>query len=191
MDSVTPGCAEETALEVIKMLSVAGLLLLIGDFIATFCYHVPEHVFGKFHNIVHHSPNRSFVRYAFKNRQPLALVGGFCSALPYLVAIPLLWGWSPWGIGLGLALAEGHVLWRHRFPPKHHTPPWLQTLCKYCGITTPERHWIHHRYGYQAFGDIFSFYHRPAALWLVWLRWVKRQGTSTLSSHRPQGNGNS
>ena len=57
----------------IRLLATASLLLLLGDFVATFCYHVPEHVFGKFHSIVHHSPKRSFIRYAIKNRQPIAL----------------------------------------------------------------------------------------------------------------------
>jgi hypothetical protein len=163
-------------LDILKALTAAGLLLLLGDFVATFCYHVPEHVFGKFHSLVHHSPNRSFVRYALRTRQPLALVDGFFSAFPYLVFIPWLWRLSPVGVALGLSLAGCHVIWRHRFPPRHHTPDWLQTLCCYCGITTPERHWQHHRYAHRAFGDIFSFYGQPAEMWLTWLRWVKRRG---------------
>ncbi len=156
------------------MLSTAGLLLVIGDFIATFCYHVPEHVFGKLHGVVHHSRQRSFIRYALRQRQPLALVGGFCSALPYLLTGGLLWPLSPLGVVLGLALAEGHVIWRHRFPPHPPTPHWLQTLCRYCGITTPERHWIHHQYAHRAFGDIFSFYGPAATRWLRWLQHWKR-----------------
>jgi hypothetical protein len=43
------------------------------------------------------------------------------------------------------------------------------------GITTPERHWIHHRYANRAFGDIFAFYGRPAELWLKRLRWIKQR----------------
>jgi sterol desaturase/sphingolipid hydroxylase (fatty acid hydroxylase superfamily) len=118
-------------LDILKALAAAGLLLLLGDFVATFCYHVPEHVFGKFHSLVHHSPNRSFVRYALRTRQPLALVDGFFSAFPYLVFIPWLWRLSPVGVALGLSLAGSHVIWRHRFPPVI-TP---QTGCKPCVAT--------------------------------------------------------
>ncbi|MBE7379997.1 MAG: sterol desaturase [Leptolyngbya sp. SIO1E4] len=159
----------------IRLFVAAGLLLLIGDFVATFCYHVPQHVFGKFHTIVHHSPNRSFIRYAIRNRQPIALIDGFLSAFPYFVALPLLWHISPWGVGLGLILAELHVIWRHQFSPHYRTPGWLLKGCQVLGITTPERHWIHHRYAYRAFGDIFSFYGKPAELWLKYLRWAKQQ----------------
>ncbi|NJN22011.1 MAG: sterol desaturase [Leptolyngbya sp. RL_3_1] len=163
-----------------QCLLTAGLLLLLGDFVATFGYHVPEHVFGKFHNAVHHSPNRSFVRYAIRHRQPIALIDGFLSAAPYLIFIPLLWPLSPGGIALGLVLAEGHVIWRHQFHPQYQTPGWLKQVCRIVGITTPERHWRHHRDGNQAFGDIFSFYGQPAARWLRELRrlkqwWLQRQ----------------
>jgi hypothetical protein len=153
----------------------ALLLLLLGDFGATFGYHVPEHVFGKFHSIVHHSPKRSFIRYAIRTRQPIALLDGFLSAFPYFAFIPLLWQISPWGVGLGLMLAEAHVIWRHQFSPHYHTPLWLQQVCRVFCITTPERHWIHHRYAHRAFGDIFTFYGKPAELWLKRLRWFKKR----------------
>ena len=162
----------------IQPLVSAGLLLLLGDFVATFCYHVPEHVFGKFHGIVHHSPKRSFIRYAIQNRQPIALIDGFFSAFPYFVFIPLLWQLSPGGVGLGLMLAEIHVIWRHQFSPRYKTPLWLQRVCWVFCITTPERHWIHHRYAHRAFGDIFTFYGRPAELWLKRLRWAKKRWRS-------------
>lgn len=162
----------------VTILLVALLLLLLGDFFATFAYHVPEHVFGKFHGIVHHSPNRSFIRYAYLNRRPIALIDGFLSAFPYLAFIPWLWPLSPAGVVLGLALAELHVIWRHRFPPKHHTPEVIQTCCRYLGITTPERHWKHHCNGHLAFGDIFAFYGPPGRFWLETLlslrRYIKR-----------------
>ncbi|MGD1909219.1 MAG: sterol desaturase family protein [Leptolyngbyaceae cyanobacterium] len=158
----------------VQSLLAAGLLLLLGDFVSTFVYHVPEHVFGKFHNAVHHSPNRSFVRYAIRHRKPIALIDGFLSAAPYLIFIPVLWHISPWGIALGLILAEGHVIWRHQFQPQYRTPQWLQILCKMMGITTPERHWQHHQNGNKAFGDIFSFYGWPAAVWLRELRRLKQ-----------------
>ena len=168
----------------IRLLAAAGLLLLLGDFVATFGYHVPEHVFGKFHSIVHHSPRRSFVRYAIRTRQPIALIDGFLSAFPYFAFIPVLWQISPAGVFLGLILAESHVIWRHQFSPTYRTPAWLKTLCKICCITTPERHWIHHRYAYRAFGDIFTFYGKPAELWLKRLRWAKQRWRSRLRTAR-------
>ncbi|MEM7649645.1 MAG: sterol desaturase family protein [Cyanobacteria bacterium P01_A01_bin.70] len=158
-----------------RLLLAAVLLLLLGDFVATFGYHVPEHVFGKFHSLVHHSPKRSFVRYAIKNRQPLALIDGFLGAFPYFVFIPWLWLISPWGVGLGLVLAELHVIWRHRFFPAKPRPIWLSRLCKGLHITTPERHLIHHQCANQAFGDIFAFYGRPAEWWLNYLRLIKKR----------------
>lgn len=160
-------------MDCVRLVLTAVLLLLLGDFAATFCYHVPEHVFGKFHSLVHHSPKRSFVRYAIKNRQPIALVDGFLSAFPYFVFIPWLWHLSPWGVGLGLILAELHVIWRHRFVTTTPRPVWLSQLCHILGITTPERHQIHHQYADQAFGDIFAFYGKPAESWLKVLRLLK------------------
>lgn len=168
----------------IRLLGTAGLLLLLGDLVATFGYHVPEHVFGKFHSIVHHSPNRSFIRYAIQTRQPIALIDGFFSAFPYFMFIPLLWHISPWGVGLGLILAELHVIWRHQFSPHYRTPAWLQKVCHILCITTPERHWIHHRYAHRAFGDIFTFYGKPAELWLKYLRLMKKQLRSRRYSSR-------
>lgn len=166
------------------LLVTAGLLLLLGDFVATFCYHVPEHVFGKFHNIVHHSPNRSFIRYAISNRRPIALIDGFLSAFPYLVFIPILWQISAWGVALGLVMAEMHVIWRHQFSPAYQTPRWGKLVCRVFCVTTPERHWLHHRYGNCAFGDIFTFYGKPASLWLRWLSGLKRWWRQPLRSQR-------
>lgn len=153
----------------------ALLVLLLGDFLATFGYHVPEHVFGKFHGIVHHSPNRSFVRYAIRTRSPLALIDGFLGAFPYLVLIPVLWPLSPAGVILGLILAQAHVIWRHQFEPDYHTPQWLTVLCKSLGITTPERHLKHHQNARLAYGDIFAFYGPPARWWLKYLIGVRQQ----------------
>lgn len=158
----------------IAIFLTALALLLAGDFVATFGYHVPEHVFGKFHNLVHHSADRSFVRYAIRQRQPWALLDGFLSALPYLMFIPWLVQVSAGGVVLGLGLAQAHVLWRHQEGPNYATPSWLQTLCRRLGITTPERHQIHHHNGRLAFGDIFAFYGEPAQGWLRCLLKVKK-----------------
>lgn len=157
-------------MDCLRLFIAAFLLLLLGDFVATFGYHVPEHVFGKFHSIVHHSPKRSFVRYAIEHRQPIVLVDGFLSAFPYLVFIPVLGKISPWGVGVGLVLAEMHVIWRHRFFPAKPRPAWLSKLCQVLYITTPDRHRIHHQHANQAFGDIFAFYGPPAEWWLKYLQ---------------------
>ncbi len=153
----------------------AVLLLLLGDFVSTFLYHVPEHVFGHFHCIVHHGKNRSFIHYAVLTRNPLVLLDGFLGALPYFVFIPWLWHFSPVGTVIGLAFGEFHVVWRHVTALGWVTPLWLQRLCAQLWLTTPERHWIHHDNGNLAFGDIFTFYDEPAKRWLRWLRLIKRQ----------------
>lgn len=158
-----------------NIILTALLLLLLGDFFATFAYHVPEHVFGKFHAIVHHSPNRSFVRYALHNRKPIALLDGFLSAFPYFAFIPWLWQVSPIGVLLGLGLAETHVIWRHQFAPQYQTPRRLQQICRVLCITTPERHQQHHQNARLAYGDIFTVWERPAQAWLRWLMGMKKQ----------------
>ena len=71
--------------ELIKLIYVPVLMLLIGDLLSTFLYHVPEHAFGKFHSAVHHSANRSFLHYAVLNKNPLVLLDGIAGALPYII----------------------------------------------------------------------------------------------------------
>ncbi len=154
---------------IVKVCFVAFLFLLIGDFISTFFYHVPEHIFGKFHTIVHHSPNRSFVRYAIVSRKPLALITGFLSAFPYILFAPLLGFISPYGMVIGLVLALMHVEWRH-LPEQHWNQLlFLNKMCQILCITTPERHWQHHRNSRVAYGDIFTFYDQPAQAWFKFL----------------------
>ena len=58
----------------LKIIVVTALLLIVGDFLSTFFYHVPEHVFGKFHTLVHHGKNRSFIHYAVLSRNPLVVL---------------------------------------------------------------------------------------------------------------------
>lgn len=159
----------------IKIVSVTFLLLLIGDFLSTFLYHVPEHVFGKFHSIVHHSKNRSFIHYAVLNRNPLVLLDGLLGALPYFIFIPWFWQISPLGSILGLALGEFHVVWRHVSIINWKTPLFLERICNLLFITTPERHWLHHQNAQIAYGDIFTFYDRPAQVWLRFLISLKHK----------------
>lgn len=153
----------------VKIILIATILLLLGDFISTFFYHVPEHVFGKFHSLVHHGKDRSFIHYAVLTKNPLVLLDGFAGALPYFIFIPWLWQISPIGTIVGLFLGEFHVVWRHASIINWQTPKLVQILCNCLFITTPERHWLHHKNANLAFGDIFTFYDRPAQKWLFFL----------------------
>ena len=159
----------------VKIILVAITLLLLGDFISTFFYHVPEHVFGKFHSIVHHGKNRSFIHYAVLTRNPLVIVDGFLGALPYFLFIPWLWQISLTGTIIGLVLGEIHVVWRHISILNWQTPPLTQNLCNLLFITTPERHWLHHQNANLAFGDIFTFYDCPAQKWRIWLIYIRKK----------------
>jgi hypothetical protein len=159
-----------------KLIYVPLLMLLSGDFLSTFFYHVPEHAFGKFHSLVHHGSNRSFIHYAVLSRNPLVLIGGFLGALPYFAFVPWFWQVSPWGTIAGLVLGELHVIWRHVSISHCQTPRFILTVCTFFWITTPERHWIHHQDARLAYGDIFTFFDAPARAWLDCLLYLKRQG---------------
>ncbi|MGQ4646264.1 sterol desaturase [Lyngbya aestuarii] len=162
-------------METIAIALVALLLLLLGDLLSTFLYHVPEHVFGKFHSLVHHSQNRSFIHYAVLTKNPLVLLDGLLGALPYFVFVPWFWTISPGGTVLGLLLGEFHVVWRHVSIIKWQTPDAIKRLCNLLCITTPEQHWLHHQDAYIAYGDIFTFYDKPAQAWLRFLLLVKKK----------------
>ena len=165
----------ELALLLIKIVAVAGLLLLIGDFLSTFVYHVPEHVFGKIQTIVHHGKNLSFLHYAVLSKNPLVIVDGFLGALPYFIFIPFGWQISPIGTVIGLILGELHVIWRHVSIINWQTPKAIAFCCRLCFITTPERHWQHHQNVNLAYGDIFTFFHLPAIAWMQFLISLKKK----------------
>lgn len=160
---------------ILKTVLTAGILLLLGDFLSTFLYHVPEHVFGKFHSIVHHGKNRSFIHYAVLTRNPLVLLDGFLGALPYFLFVPWLGKISLLGTILGLILGELHVVWRHTSLINWQTPKTIKFLCKCFFITTPEKHWLHHENSNIAYGDIFTFYDYPAQLWMKFLIKIKKK----------------
>ncbi|WP_253274226.1 sterol desaturase family protein [Myxosarcina sp. GI1] len=166
---------EVLAVILLKTFSVALSILLIGDFLSTFLYHVPEHVFGKFHSIVHHGKNRSFIHYAVLTKNPLVLIDGFLGALPYFVFLPFSWQISPIGSLLGIILGELHVIWRHVSIINWQTPKAIAIACKLLFITTPEQHWLHHQDANLAYGDIFTFYDRPARVWMKFLLTIKRK----------------
>ncbi|AOY80950.2 sterol desaturase family protein [Moorena producens JHB] len=166
---------EELDVFIIKILLVALVQLLLGDLLSTFVYHVPEHIFGKFHAIVHHSKNRSFIHYAVLTKNPLVILDGFAGAFPYLMFVPWFWQISPLGTILGLVLGELHVIWRHVSVMEWKTPQTLERLCNFLCITTPEKHWLHHQDATVAYGDIFTFYDQPAQAWYRFLMSVKKK----------------
>jgi hypothetical protein len=172
---------EELAVFIVKIVAVALFLLLIGDFLSTFLYHVPEHVFGKFHSIVHHGKNRSFIHYAVLTKNPLVILDGFLGALPYLIFVPFAWQISPVGAIIAMILGEFHVIWRHVSILNWQTPKTIVYLCNLFFVVTPERHWVHHKNAKLAYGDIFTFYDRPARAWLKFLTSIAIQLRKNLS----------
>ncbi|MGI0487818.1 sterol desaturase [Pantanalinema rosaneae CENA516] len=162
----------------LKALAIAWLLLFMGDFLSTFCYHVPEHVFGRLHLQTHHSARKTFRHYAVLSLNINVLLDGILGALPYLVVATLLWKYSSQGIILGLALGQIHVWWRHTTALGWQTPELIQLICHILWITTPEKHWLHHQRTNMAFGDIFSCFEIPAKSWLRLLRWLRWRSRS-------------
>ncbi|UBF30403.1 sterol desaturase family protein (plasmid) [Kovacikia minuta CCNUW1] len=159
----------------LEAIAVAWFLLVIGDFFSTFCYHIPEHVFGNLHLKTHHSSKKNFRHYAILIPNFQVLLDGILGALPYLlVAIPL-WSVSPAGVIGGLAFGQFHVWWRHTSVLGWQTPQFITSLCRILYITTPERHWLHHQKTSLGYGDIFTFFEQPAKGWLRWLRLARFQ----------------
>jgi hypothetical protein len=153
----------------------AWLVLFLGDFFSTFCYHVPEHVFGSLHLKTHHSAKQTFRHYAILTATSHVLLDGILGALPYLaIAVPL-WFYSPAGTILGLLLGQFHVWWRHVCVMDWQTPKLVAWVCHVFGITTPEQHWLHHQKTTVGFGDIFTVFDRPAQSWLRLLRLLRVQ----------------
>ncbi|AGY56544.1 sterol desaturase family protein [Gloeobacter kilaueensis] len=154
----------------LQAIALAWLLLVIGDGVSTFCYHVPEHVLGRLHVQVHHAPRKNFRHYAVLSGKPVVMLDGILGALPYLLVAAVFWPLSGPGVLLGLAFGQFHVWWRHTTALGWQTPRAIAKLCGWLGITTPEQHWQHHCNSYTAYGDIFTFFDAPARLWLRQLR---------------------
>jgi len=172
---VIEGLAIEGLTKILKIMSSLGLLLLVGDFISTFVYHVPEHAFGRLHCRVHHEKKQTFQHYAVLSKHPLVLLDGFLGALPYFILTAVVWPISPVGTAIGLLFGEFHVIWRHTTKMGWTTPRWAKDFCRFWGIVTPEAHWVHHENGAIAFGDIFTFFDKPAQQWLSILIKFKKQ----------------
>ncbi|MGB3292735.1 MAG: sterol desaturase [Phormidesmis sp.] len=161
--------------ESLKVAFVISLLLIIGDLISTFVYHVPEHAFGRLHCRVHHEKKQTFQHYAVLSQHPLVMLDGLLGALPYIALAVVLWPLSPVGAIAGLLFGEFHVVWRHTTKMGWQTPIWAKRLCGFLWVVTPEAHWIHHENGDVAFGDIFTFFDKPAQQWLRSLIRLKKR----------------
>ncbi|BAY62581.1 hypothetical protein NIES22_26550 [Calothrix brevissima NIES-22] len=157
----------------LEAIAVAWLLLFFGDFLSTFVYHVPEHVFGSLHLKTHHSWKKDFRHYAILTLNTQVLLDGILGALPYLLMALILWSFSPIGVISGLILGQLHVWWRHISVLDWKTPKFVTILCQVLFITTPERHWLHHQKTNQGFGDIFTFFEQPSLVWMRWLRLLR------------------
>jgi hypothetical protein len=158
---------------IISQFVAIWLLLFLGDLLSTFCYHVPEHVFGSLHLQTHHAAKKTFHHYAVLLPDGKVLLDGLLGALPYLFMGGVLWRAAPIGVVVGLLLGQGHVWWRHTSALGWYTPRWIEFCCRLLWITTPEQHWLHHQKTTQAFGDIFTCFDQPAKVWLRWLRWLR------------------
>ncbi len=158
----------------VKAIWAIALLLLIGDALSTFIYHVPEHAIGRLHCRVHHESKQSFQHYAVLSSRPLVMLDGFLGAVPYFLVAIALYPFSPIGTILGLLFGEFHVIWRHTTKMGWQTPKLIQQICNLLRMVTPEEHWLHHENGAIAFGDIFTFYDKPAQQWLQTLTQLKR-----------------
>lgn len=157
----------------LEAIAVAWLLLFLGDFLSTFVYHVPEHVFGSLHLKTHHSWKKDFRHYAILTLNTQVLLDGILGALPYVLMGVVLWSFSPIGVIVGLLLGQFHVWWRHVSVLEWQTPKFVNFLCQILFVTTPERHWLHHQKTNQGFGDIFTFFEQPSLVWMRWLRLLR------------------
>jgi hypothetical protein len=164
----------------LKAIAAAWLLLFFGDFLSTFCYHVPEHVFGNLHLKTHHCAKKDFRHYAILMLNYQVLLDGFLGAAPYLLIAIFFWTFSPIGVICGLLLGQFHVWWRHTSIMNWQTPKLIILLCQILFITTPEQHWLHHQKTNVSFGDIFTFFDQPAKIWLRWLRLFRLHRRSSL-----------
>lgn len=157
----------------LEAIVAAWLFLFLGDFLSTFLYHVPEHVFGTLHLQTHHSRHKNFRHYAVLSGNAQVLLDGILGAVPYLFLAVCLWQVSWIGVLTGLLLGQLHVWWRHTTAMGWQTPQPVSNLCRILGITTPEQHWLHHQRTTVAYGDIFTCFDLPARCWFRLLRWFR------------------
>lgn len=151
---------------VVSALVAMLIVLVVGDFVSTFFYHVPQHVWGKLHLRTHHDRKRSYWDHAVLSKSPEILLDGFLGALPYMLIAAACARVSIPGAILGLVLGQLHVWWRHTCEIGWVSPAWVVRLSRATALVLPEDHNIHHQNPELEFGDIFRFYDAPAR-WLV------------------------
>lgn len=160
------------------------ITLLVGDFLSTFFYHVPEHAWGKLHLSTHHKSQCDFYHYAVLKCRASVILDGILGILPYFIlGVPLFLNASKTGVILAYLLGHAHVIWRHTSVLGSTTPLKLKLILDLFCIVTPEKHWQHHQNANVAFGDLFTFYDQLARLWLhtllswkrKWLSWKRKR----------------
>lgn len=159
-----------------SMLLGALAVLVAGDGLSTFLYHVPQHAWFTLHLRTHHDRRRPYLDHAVLSLDPWVVLDGMLGALAY-IAVAFVVAQISWqGALLGLGIGQLHVWWRHTSDLGWKTPPWAAALCRALWIVLPEEHDGHHRNPNVEFGDIFRFYDAPARALLRMLRPARRYG---------------
>jgi hypothetical protein len=164
---------------------VAAVVLVAGDALSTFFYHVPQHLWFTLHLRTHHDRRRSYWDHAVVSRDPAVLLDGFLGAVPYLLVAALASTVSWPGAVTGLALGQLHVWWRHTAELGWRTPGWLQAVLRPLSVVLPEDHDGHHRNPDIEFGDIFRFYDAPARVLLARLAPTSRRTRNAAGRRTP------
>lgn len=165
---------------ILRALAALVIVLVAGDFLSTFFYHVPQHVWFKLHLRTHHDARRSYWDHAVLSRDPSVLLDGLLGVMPYVVLGVLCWFISPIGALAGLAAGQFHVWWRHTVEIGWRSPAWLVRLSRIVHLVLPEDHNGHHLDPEAEFGDIFRFYDVPARACIAMLRVLARKRRPTL-----------
>ena len=155
-------------------------VLVVGDFLSTFCYHVPQHLWFTLHLRTHHDKRRSYWDHAILSLDPGVLLDGILGAVPYVVVAACVWHISVVGALLGLALGQLHVWWRHTAELGWKTPNWVVAIARPLQIVLPEDHNGHHINPDVEFGDLFRFYDVPARFCLRLVRAERRRRRQAL-----------
>jgi hypothetical protein len=156
------------------------IVLIVGDFLSTFGYHVPQHLWFTLHLRTHHDRRRSYWDHAVLSKDPMVMLDGILGAVPYVVVAACVWHMSAVGAVLGLVLGQLHVWWRHTVDLGWKTPQWIVAIARPLQIVLPEDHNEHHINPDVEFGDLFRFYDAPARFCLRFVRAERRRRRQAL-----------
>ena len=159
---------------VLMTFATVVLVLVVGDFLSTFFYHVPQHLWFTLHLRTHHDRRRSYWDHAILSTDSAVLLDGILGALPYIAVAACLWHLSAAGALIGLLLGQLHVWWRHTVELGWVTPQWIVAIARPLQIVLPEDHNGHHLNPDVEFGDLFRFYDAPARFCLRFVRAQRR-----------------